>query len=440
MEVLSNRKEEHNTVVMQFKADAAEFEQAIEKAYQRRKNSLSIPGFRKGKVPRKMIERQYGENFFYEDAVQSMYQQTVIQAVEDEHLDVVSAPKVEVTDLSKENGVVIKATFTLRPQAQISGYKELTVEDHNHPVTDEDITKEIDKLREKAARLVEVERAAQNGDQVDFDFAGSVNGVPFEGGTAEHFKLELGSGRFIPGFEEQMVGHNPGEAFDVTVTFPADYHAEDLAGKEAVFACKLHAIQEKQLPEVDDEFAKDVSEFENLDSLKDDLRRQLEEKSKAHAEEHFEDAVAEQLIAKIGEDVEIPQEMFDNRIDDLMNEWENRYRQRGLSIENYLRYSGQTKEEFREMFREPAQKQVKLRLALEAVARAENIVISDERVNEEYEKLAAQYNIDIKRVRSAISERSLKNDLMAEEAMNIVRASVIKIPHGGHGDHGGHEE
>jgi trigger factor len=440
MEILSNRKEEHNTVVMTFKADAAELEQAVEKAYQRRKNSLSIPGFRKGKVPRKMIERQYGENFFYEEAVQSLYQQSVIQAVEDEDLDVVSAPNVEVTELTKENGVVIKATFTLRPKAEISGYKGLTVEDHNHPVTDEDIAKEIDKLKEKTARLVDVERAAQKGDQADFDFKGSVDGVPFEGGAAEHYKLELGSGLFIPGFEEQIIGHNPGDEFDVKVTFPADYHAEELAGKEAVFACKLHQIQEKQFPAVDDEFAKDVSEFETLDSLKDDLRRQLEEKNKKHAEEHFEDSIAEQLIAKIGDEVEIPQMMFDNRTDELMSEWETRNRERGLSIDNYLRYSGQTKEEFREMFKDPAQKQVKLRLALEAVARAENIAISDERINEEYEKIAAQYKIDIKRVRAAISERSLKGDLMAEEALNIVRTSAVKVPHSGHGEHADHAE
>lgn len=428
MEVLSNRKLEHNLVEAQFKADRNELEEAVEAAYLRRKSSLVIPGFRKGKVPRKVIERQYGDTFFFEDAVNDLYRKSVVKSVDELELDVVNIPNIEVVTLTKEDGVVFKATICVKPEIEITGYLGLEVPEHVHTVTDEDVESELQRLRERGARLIDVtDRPAISGDSVTFDFAGYADGERFEGGSAEKFQLEIGSGQFIPGFEPQLVGKSVGEDFDVNVTFPEDYQAEPLRGKDATFKCHLHEIRGKELADLDDEFAKDVSDFDTLDELRTDLKGKLEEHAKAHSEEHFAEALVDLLIAKIGDGVEIPDAMVEDRVEDLLHEWELRNRQQGLTIKKYLEYTGQTEEQFRELFKEPAVKQVKLRLALEKIAEIENIEITDGALDAEYEKLAADHKMDIAKVKRLIPERSLKKDMKAERAMDIVKENAKQI-------------
>ncbi|MCH5323883.1 MAG: trigger factor [Eubacterium sp.] len=428
MEIISNAKTAVNTVEVEFKATAEEFEQAVQATFLKQRKNITVPGFRKGKATRKMIETQYGEGVFYQDAVNSMYQKTVSEVIDELKLEVVDMPNVEVTDVSKENGVTFKAAFTVKPEVEISDYKGLKVNKTVKTVKDEDVDKEIDKLRERDARIIDVtDRPLENGDTAVFDFEGFVDGEPFEGGKAEKFSLVIGSGQFIPGFEDGMIGKSIGEDFDVNVTFPEDYHAEELKGKEAVFKCKIHEIKAKEYAEIDDEFAKDVSEFDTLDELKADLRKKLEENAENEAKSAVDNEITEKVIELMK--AEIPEAMINNRVDDLVRDWEYRNRYQGITVNDYLKFTGTTIEQFKENFKEPAEKQVKLRLALEKVVELEKIEVTEEDIENEYKEMAENYKMELDKVKSLIPKESLEKDIAVEKAFDLIRdsAEVTKV-------------
>lgn len=423
MEIISNNKTETNTTEAVIRVDAAAFEAAIQAVYLKRRKNISIPGFRKGKATRKMIETQYGENVFYEEAVNGMYQQTVADAAEELKLEVVDVPDVEVTDVSKENGVTFKVQYTVKPEVNISDYKGLKLEKKVKTVTDGDVDKEIDRVRNNNARIIDVtDRAAVSGDTVIFDYEGSIDGVPFDGGKAEQFSLEIGSGRFIPGFEDQLIGKNAGEEFDVNVSFPEDYHAKELAGKPAVFKCKLHEIKAKELAALDDEFVKDVSEFDTLDEYKADLKKKLTDAASERADSMLDDSMAEKLSEMM--EAEVPPVMYEHRIADMLREWEYRNRYTGITLQDYLRYTGLSAEQFRESFRKPAEVQVKLRLALEKIAALEGIEATEEELEQHYKELSEQHKMDIDRVKAAVPAESLMTDLKIQKAFDFVKENA----------------
>ncbi|MCM1334970.1 MAG: trigger factor [Bacteroides sp.] len=423
MEIISNNKTETNTVEAEIRADAAEFEAAVQSVFLKRRKNIAVPGFRRGKATRRMIEARYGENVFYEEAVNGMYQKTVADAAEELNLAVVDVPDVEVTEISKENGVTFKVQYTVKPEVKISDYKGLKLEKKVKTVSDEDVDKEIDRVRNNNARIIDVtDRAAQTGDTVILDYEGSVDGVPFDGGKAEGFSLELGSGRFIPGFEDQIVGKSVDEDFDVSVSFPEDYHAAELAGKPAVFKCKLHEIKTKELAELDDEFVKDVSEFDTLDEYKADIKKKLTDAANERADSALDDSMAEKLAEML--EAEVPPVMYEHRIADMLREWEYRNRYIGITLNDYLKYTGQTAEQFRESFRAPAEIQVKLRLALEKIAEIEGIEATDEEREQHYQELSEQHKMDIERVKAAVPAETLMVDLKIQKAFDFVKESA----------------
>lgn len=420
MEIISQNNTATNTTAIEFSFTAEEFENAISAAYNKRKKSITVPGFRKGKAPRKVIEAQYGESVFYDDAVNSLYNQNIVAVIDKTGLDVVDVENTEVVEVSKENGVKFKADIITKPLVEISDYKGLEVKKTTKTVDDAAVDAEIDKIRNRNARSISVEdRAAQIGDTAVIDFEGFLDGVAFEGGKGEKFPLELGSGSFIPGFEEQVAGKNIGEDFDVNVTFPEHYQAENLAGKPAVFKCKLHEIKGKELPNVDDEFVKDVSEFDTLDEYKADIKSKLEKAAADEASTNLDNALVDAVIGKMK--AEVPQVMYQRRIDEIVREWSARNR---ISVEDYLKYTGVTMDQFRANFTEVAKRQVDLRLALEKIAELENITVSDEDVEKEYADMAEQYKMDVDKIKAAVPADAIKNDLKIEKALDLVRDSA----------------
>lgn len=420
MEIISQNNTATNTTAIEFSFTAEEFENAISAAYNKRKKSITVPGFRKGKAPRKVIEAQYGESVFYDDAVNSLYNQNIVAVIDKTGLDVVDVENTEVVEVSKENGVKFKADIITKPVVEISDYKGLEVKKTTKTVDDAAVDAEIDKIRNRNARSISVEdRAAQIGDTAVIDFEGFLDGVAFEGGKGEKFPLELGSGSFIPGFEEQVAGKNIGDDFDVNVTFPEHYQAENLAGKPAVFKCKLHEIKGKELPNVDDEFVKDVSEFDTLDEYKADIKSKLEKAAADEASTNLDNALVDAVIGKMK--AEVPQVMYQRRIDEVVREWSARNR---ISVEDYLKYTGVTMDQFRANFTEVAKRQVDLRLALEKIAELENITVSDEDVEKEYADMAEQYKMEADKIKAAVPADAIKNDLKIEKALDLVRDSA----------------
>ena len=420
MEIISQNNTATNTTAIEFAFSAEEFENAIAAAYNKRKKNISVPGFRKGKAPRKVIEAQYGEGVFFEDAVNSLYNQNIAAVVEKSGLDVVDVENTEVVDVNKETGVKFKADLITKHVVEISDYKGLEVKKTTKNVDDAAVDAEIEKVRNRNARSISVEdRAAQNGDTAVIDFEGFLDGVAFEGGKGEKFPLELGSGSFIPGFEDQIVGKSIGEEFDVNVTFPEHYQAENLAGKPAVFKCKLHELKGKELPDVDDEFVKDVSEFDTLDEYKADIKSKLEKAAADEASTNLDNALVDAVISKMT--AEVPQVMYQRRIDDIVREWSARNR---IRVEDYLKYTGATMDQFRANFTEVAKRQVDLRLALEKIAELENITVSDEDLEKEYADMAEQYKMDVEKVKAAVPAEAVKNDLRIEKALDLVRDSA----------------
>ncbi len=420
MEIVSKNNTAVNTYALEIKFGADELETAINAAYNRQKSKISVPGFRKGKAPRKIIESKFGESVFYEDAVDILYKQNIDKLVEDFEKEVVDIQNSEITEVNKENGVTLKTEFITKPDVEISDYKGLKVKKTVKTVTDEDISKELDNMRERVARLVSVEdRAVRNGDTAVIDFEGFVDGVAFENGKGEKFPLEIGSNTFIPGFEEQVIGKNIGEEFDVNVTFPEDYQEETLKGKPAVFKCKLHEIKSKEMPELNDDFVKDVSEKDTVDELKADIRERLEKKNAEDSENEADAALMEAMLANMK--AQIPQAMFERHIDDRIREWSARTR---ISVQDYLKYTGMTAVQFRANFEESSNRQVRMRLALEKIAELENLEVAQEEVDKEVADLAEQYKVDVEKVKELIPEKTIISDLKIEKALDLVKNSA----------------
>ena len=417
MEIISQNNTATNTYAIEFTFSAEEFDAAVNAAFNKRKKNISIPGFRKGKATRKMIETHYGEGVFYEDAVNSLYNNNIAEIVEKTGLEVVDVTDTEVVDVNKETGVSFKANIIVKPVVKISDYKGLEVKKPVKNIDDDAVNAEIDKMRSRNARIVSVEdRATQMGDTAVIDFDGYLDDVAFEGGKGEKFPLELGSNTFIPGFEEQVVGKNIGEEFDVNVTFPENYQAENLKGKAVVFKCKLHEIKGKELPELDDEFVKDVSEFDTVDQLKADVKEKLEKRAEDESSQQLDNNLVDALIAKM--EAEVPEVMYERRINDIAREWSMQNR---IKVEDYLKYTGLSMEQFRASFAEIAKKQVNLRLALEQVAADENIEVTAEDIEKEYNELAEQYKMDVDKVKAALAEDAIKGDIKIEKALDLIR-------------------
>lgn len=424
MNLKSTNKVEANKVELEVSISAEEFEVAVEKAYQKSKKKVNVPGFRPGKATRKMIEKNYGEGIFYEEAVNSLYPNAVGDAVEEAKLQIVDRPDVEILSVSKEDGVTLKVICITKPEVEVSNYKGIEVEKVVNDVTDEAIDAEIEKLRQKGMRIITVEdRAAQMGDDVVIDFEGFLDNVAFDGGKAENFTLSLGSGQFIPGFEEKVVGHNIGDEFDIDVTFPEGYQSEELAGKPVVFKIKLHEIKGKELPEVDDDFVKDTTEFDTVDELKADIKAKLEDSAEKKADSEVEGKIMDNVLENMTG--EFPEVMFEHRIDEMVHDFEHRLSSQGMNLDLYLQYTGMDKDSFRKTFEEQAQKQVKLRLALEKIADLESITATDEDVEAEFAKLAEAYKMEVEKVKTYIAAEDLKNDIAVGKAVDFVKAQAV---------------
>ncbi len=424
MSLKSSNKVETNRYQLEVEIDAEAFKKAVDQVYHKQSKNITIPGFRKGKAPRAFIEKYYGEQVFYEDAINAVYPDALDEAVSAAKLEVVP-DKIDFDLVSAgKDGLVFKATVTTKPEVEIEGYKGLAATKKPIDVTEEEINDEIKKVQQRNSRMVTVEdRAAQDGDIAVIDFDGSVDGVAFEGGKAENYSLTLGAGQFIPGFEEQVIGHKTGDEFDINVKFPDDYQAADLAGKDSVFKIKLHEIKMKELPELDDDFVKDVSEFDTLESYKQDIKEKLNASKETQAQDDVENQLIDQLIEKMK--AEIPQAMFENRIDDDIREFAYRLQSQGLDIDTYMKYTGMTNESIRGQFQPQAERQVKVRLALEKIAELESIVPSEEDINTEYEKLAKNYEMDADKVKGLIPQEELVKDLVVEKAINLVRDTAV---------------
>lgn len=424
MSLKSSNKVDTNRYELEISIDAESFKVAVQSAYRKNVKKMNIPGFRKGKAPRSIIESFYGADVFYEDALNILYPDAVEAAVLEAGLELVG-DKIDsdVKSVGKE-GVEFTVTVTTKPEVELSDYKGLKAEKVIPVAKAEEIQGEIDQLAERNSRLVSVEdRAAEDGDITVIDFEGFVDGVAFEGGKGESHSLTLGAGQFIPGFEEQVIGHNTEEEFDVTVTFPEEYHAEELKGKEAVFKVKLHEIKKREMPEMDDEFAKDVSEFDTLDELKADFEKKILEKKQHEADDSVETQLIDQLVE--GMKAEIPEIMIEQRIDENVRDFDYRLQMQGMNLETYMQYTGGKVEDMRENFKPQAEKQVKVRLALEKIAELEKITASEEDISAEYDKLAESYKVDAAKVKAAIPVKEVEKDLSVTKAIEIVKDSAV---------------
>jgi trigger factor len=415
MNLKNVEKKEKNTAVLTVEVDAAEFDAAVEKVYRKNKNVISLPGFRKGHAPRKLVEQMYGADVFYEDAVNDLYPVVLTEAVKESGLDMVGYPSVDMKELSKD-GFTFEATIALRPVPVLGEYKGITAPKASVEVTAEDIDAEMKPYISRASQQVVVDRAAQNGDTVVIDFEGFKDGEAFEGGKAEQYPLELGSGSFIPGFEDQLVGTTAGEEKDVNVTFPEEYGAEDLAGAAVVFKVKVHEVKETQAPELDDEFAKDVSEFDTLDEFKADLEKKLKERRETTAQQEFENAVLSKLIENT--EMEVPDAMVEYEADQIIEDYERRMQGVGFTFDQYLEMMGTNRAAFRENAKVAALRQIQGELIFSAIAEAENVQPTEEQIAEEYQKVADQYEMDVESVKKAVPEeeiaRQLRNNLAAK--------------------------
>ena len=420
MSLKNATKLENNRVELEIEVDAATFEAAVNAAYKKDVKKMAVPGFRKGKAPRALIEKTYGTGVFYETAMNDVYPSALDEAIKASDYEYVE-DKIDLDIVSVgPEGLVFKATITVKPEVTLRGYKSLKATKKVEAVSDEDVENELKKLQERNARMVSVEdRAAEMGDTVTFDFEGFQDGVAFEGGKGENHALVLGSGQFIPGFEEQLVGAAVDADVEVNVTFPEEYHAPELAGKPAVFKCKVHKIEKKELPEIDDELIKDCSDFETVDEFKADAKKRLEEQREKAAQDAVDEKLVEGLLKCMKAD--IPEAMYERAIDDRIQDFAYRLQSQGLSLELYLQYTGMDEKAFRDSFREQAEKQVKVRLTLEAIAKKEKIKPSDEELEAEYAKFAEQYGMEVEQVKAAIPATALIEDLSVSKAMDFVK-------------------
>lgn len=414
---------EKNKYEFEFLIEKEAFDAEVNKVYRKNVSKMNVPGFRKGKAPKHIIEKMYGATVFYDEALDNLLPEAYENALASTKLDAVSRPELDVVSID-DNGVALKAAVWVKPDVEVSAYKGLEVEKETVSVTDEDVIKEIDATRERNSRMLTVEgRPAENGDQAIIDFEGFLDGVPFEGGKGEKYPLGLGSGNFIPGFEEQIVGKNAGDEFDINVTFPEDYGAENLAGKAVVFKIKLHELKVKELPELDDEFVKDVSEFNTVDEYKADVKAKITERKEKTAENKLENAILDALLANT--ETDIPTCMIEQEIDGYIRDYEYRLQSQGGNLEMYFQYTGMTMEQLRENFKADAEKQVKTRLALSKIVKTEKIKALKKDIEAEYKKIATGYNVDIETVKASIPEASISEDIVLRKAVDLVKENAV---------------
>ena len=424
MNVKATNKVETNRYELELEVSAEEFNEAINAVYKRESKKMNIPGFRKGHAPRAFIEKYYGEEVFYEAAVDHLYRPMVMEAVEKSGLQVISIGEFKIDEIGKEKGLLCKLNVVTKPEASIEGYKGIEVFKEPVVVSQGDIDQEIERVRERNSRVIHVEdRAAANGDIVTIDFDGYLDGKQFDGGKAENYELTLGAGHFIPGFEDQVVGHTIGEEFDISVTFPEDYHAEELKGKPVVFKIKLHEIKMKELPEVDDEFVKDVSEFDTLEEYRKDIEQKLLSQREKAADADVENQLVEAVIEKVQAD--IPDEMVENEVDEIINSFAYRLQSQGLKLETYLKYTGQTTDDLRTQYKPQAERQVKVRLGLEKIAELENLKPTEEETEAEYQKLADSYGMPLESVKNLVTVEGINGDIQNQKAIDFIRENAV---------------
>ena len=424
MNLKATNKTETNKYELEIEVPAEDFNKAIDEVFKTEGKKITIPGFRRGKAPKAFIEKYYGESVFFEAAVDRLYRPALMDAVEASGLEVISIGQADITEVSKANGVQMKVTVVVKPEITIEGYKGMEASKKKVEVTDEDVSAELAKVQDRNSRMVTVEdRAALTGDTAVIDFEGFCDGEAFEGGKGENFELALGSGQFIPGFEDQIVGHETGEEFEINVKFPEEYQAENLKGKDATFKIKLHEIKRKELPVLDDEFAKDVSEFDTLDAYKQSIREKLQNDREKSAEADVENQILEALIEKV--EGEIPEEMYDNEVEESINSFAYRLQSQGLNLETYLKYTGMTTDSLKEQFRPQSEKQVKLRLALEKIAANEGLEPTAEELDAEYEKLAKMYEMEVDKIKNIVAEAQVKGDLQSQKAVDFVKENAV---------------
>ena len=422
MNLKSCNKVETNRYQLEVEVDEQSFNDALNRTYHKEIKKISLPGFRKGKAPRSFVEKYYGEQVFYEGAVNDIFPVAFEEAVKESKLDVITDNNdFEIVEIGKQ-GFTFKISVITKPEVNIANYKGLKIEPKDPEVKEEDIDAEINKTLDRYSRMVTMDKAAENDDIVVMDFEGSIDGVPFEGGAAENYSLTLGTKMFIPGFEEQVVGHAAGDEFDVNVTFPEDYHAEDLKGQPVVFKVKVNAVQEKELPALDDEFAKDVSEFDTLAELKKDVKERLQKEADNKAQVDMENSLISTVIENM--EGEIPQCMFENKINEMVNDFSYRLQSQGMNLDLYLHYTGSDMKAFRETFKESAERQVKIRLALEKIAEVENLTATAEDIEAEYEKIAKNYGIDAQKVKGILPEKEIAKDVTVNKAIDLVKESA----------------
>lgn len=423
MSLKSSNKVDTNVWELEVSVDGDTFKDAVTKAYLKQRKNITIPGFRKGKAPRAFIEKYYGEGVFYEDALEAIYPDAVASAIEEAKLEPVDTPyDLEIPEMGND-GVTMKFKVTVKPEVELGEYKGLKATKKSTKVTADEVKAELARMQEQNSTVSDVDdRAVKKNDIVVIDFEGFVDGKAFEGGKAEKYELTIGSNQFIPGFEDQIIGHKIGDKFDVNVKFPEDYQA-DLASKDAVFKIKLHGIKVKEVPALDDEFAKDVSEFDTLDELKKDIKKQLEKRKNDDDENELHNTLLEE-VAK-GIKAEIPEAMIEKTIDDDVNEYSYRLQSQGLKLETYLKYTGMDMKGFREGFKERAETQVRLNLALEKIIEKEKIEVTEEDIEAEYKKYADAYNMDIDTIKKAVSAESLKPELASRKAIDLIVDSAV---------------
>lgn len=414
---------EKNRYELQFSVDKATFDAAVSAVYRKQVKSITIPGFRKGKAPRSVIEKMYGTGVFYEDAINDLIPGAYTEAAAESALEIVGQPEFDVVSIDDE-GLLLSAKVYVKPDVEIKDYFGIEVKKDVAPVTDEEVDKEIETVRERNSREIDVtDRAAEMGDTTVIDFEGFCDGVAFEGGKGTDYALKLGSGSFIPGFEEQIVGKSIDEEFDVNVTFPEEYHAAELAGKPAVFKVKIHAITHVELPALDDDFAKDVSEFDTFDEYKTDLRAKIEKRHETAAENAVEDKLVEALIEKL--EADIPEAMYVAETENYVRDYDTRLRSQGLDLNTYFKYTGMNLDSLREQMRPQAERQVKARLALEKIAALENVEATEEDINGEYEKISSAYGVELDQVKASIDASAIAEDMKVKKALDLVKEKAV---------------
>lgn len=423
MELIKNERISSNQHELNVKIDSAEFEAACTKVYRRNAGKINVPGFRRGKAPRAIIEKMYGKGFFYEDAINDLIPENYEAAVKEAGIEPIGQPEFDVLSIDEE-GVVLKAVVYVMPEMKIENYRGIAANKTTFTVTNEEVDHEIEHARQRNAREIDVtDRAAEMGDTANIDYEGFADGVAFEGGKGEGHDLKLGSGSFIPGFEEQVAGHNIGDEFDVVVTFPEVYHSEELAGKEATFKCKLNAIKNEELPELDDEFVKDVSEFDTLDEYKADIKAKITSRKEKNADAEVEEQLIDYLVANLEGDV--PQPLYDAEAENIVRDYDMRLRSQGLDLATYMKYTGQTLDSLREQMKPAAERQVKTRLALQKIVELENIDVTDEAVDEEFARMAEMYQMEVEKIKEVIAAEDIKGDLKLKAAVELVKEAAV---------------